>query len=106
MKYPTKLKEYRYYGRIIQDMINFAIKCKDKYKKKELVYIIANIMKKNYLKWNKNTVDDNVIVKDLRKISNNKLTININLNPLISIDNFYFKKRYKNNYYFNKKKKF
>jgi hypothetical protein len=107
MSYPDKLTEFRYYGRIIKDMIQFAITCKDIVKRRELIYIIANTMKKNYLKWNKNTVDDHVIIKDLEFLSNNKLTLNINELPLISIENIYLTNKKKNkNYHYYKRKRY
>ncbi|WP_185877802.1 DUF4290 domain-containing protein [Blattabacterium cuenoti] len=82
--YPEYLNSFRYYGKIIRDMINVAINCKNEQKKEGLLYAIANTMKKNYLRWNKNMVEDDVIFKDLIKLSNGKICIiNNNMDPLL-----------------------
>jgi hypothetical protein len=39
------------------------------------VYAIANHMKKCYLNWNKDTVDDDVILSHLEELSGGKLTL-------------------------------
>jgi hypothetical protein len=43
--------------------------------KEELTKIIANHMKKSYLTWNRDVVDDDVILKDLEKLSGGKLQV-------------------------------
>ena len=53
-------------------MIEEAIK-KDNELKIKLVIAIANQMKKSYVNWNLDTVDDEIIFSQLKKISNNKL---------------------------------
>ncbi len=78
--YPEYLKNFRYYGKIIRYMINIAIKCKNKKKKEELFYYIAKTMKKNYIKWNKNIVEDNIIFNDLKKLSKGKICLTNNIN--------------------------
>ena len=40
-----------------------------------LIASIANLMKKSYMTWNKCTVDDNTIIKDLKEISKGKLIL-------------------------------
>lgn len=104
--YPKKLKKFRYYGRIIKDMINFTTKCDNKLKKQGLIYVIANTMKKNYLKWNKSTVSDIVIAEDLKVISCHKLSLDINKHPLLNFDNLFINKRKnKHQYYYHGKRK-
>ncbi|WP_185864371.1 DUF4290 domain-containing protein [Blattabacterium cuenoti] len=73
--YPKSLTNFRYYGKIIRNMIHVAIHCKDEQKKEGLSYAIANTMKKNYLRWNKNVVEDDIIFKDLKKLSNGKICL-------------------------------
>lgn len=108
MEYPERLKEFRYYGKIIKDMINIAINCKKEDKKEGLIYAIANTMKKNYIKWNKDTIEDSIIFNDLKKISNGKLDIPIQRDPLIEVENimnFMRKKNKSQFFYLNNKKK-
>lgn len=111
MKYPERLREFRYYGKIIKDMINVAIDCTEEDKKEGLVYAIANTMKKSYLKWNKDTVEDSVIIDDLKKLSGDKLYLHSYAEPLINTENILNsnKKKNKNQSFYssnNKKKRF
>ena len=56
-------------------MIEEAIKMEDNELKIKLVIAIANQMKKSYVNWNLDTVDDEIILNQLTKLSNNKLNI-------------------------------
>jgi len=40
-----------------------------------LAYTLARQMKRNYLEWNKNVVNDQLIIDDLKRISNGRLVI-------------------------------
>jgi hypothetical protein len=56
-------------------MIDVAISWEDGEKKEGLVLTIANHMKKCFLNWNKDTVDDDVIFKHLFELSEGKLNL-------------------------------
>ncbi|WP_185863150.1 DUF4290 domain-containing protein [Blattabacterium cuenoti] len=81
--YPEYLTNFRYYGKIIRNMIHVAIHCKNTQKKEGLFYAIANTMKKNYLRWNKNMVEDDVIFKDLKELSKGKICLMNNTDTLL-----------------------
>ncbi|WP_185869511.1 DUF4290 domain-containing protein [Blattabacterium cuenoti] len=81
--YPEYLTSFRYYGKIIRNMIHVAIHCKNKQKKEGLFYAIANTMKKNYLRWNKNIVEDDIIFKDLKELSKGKICLMKNTDSLL-----------------------
>ena len=72
-----KLK-YRYLGRTILKLIDAAIEENDEEKKTELIRIITNHMKKSYIMWNKDTVDDSVIFEKLDELSKSKLKVEDN----------------------------
>ncbi|HOH95631.1 MAG TPA: DUF4290 domain-containing protein [Candidatus Enterocola sp.] len=75
LPYPETSVKYRYYG---QQMIQF-IKAVEDYNgdnKDKLVTLLANHMKKCFLTWNKDNVDDQKIFNDLREISNGKIDLN------------------------------
>jgi hypothetical protein len=55
--------------------------------KKELIYVIANHMKKCFLNWNKDTVEDDVIFKHLNELSNGNITYNSIDKPLSDSQN-------------------
>lgn len=67
--------KYKHYGRVIELMIEEAIKMPEGREREELTKIIANHMKKSYLTWNRDVVDDELILKDLDKLSGGKLQI-------------------------------
>lgn len=73
--YPVYNLKYKYYGQNIQRMIDFASAMEDGDKKDGLIQSIANQMKKSYLLWNKDTVDDKVIFNHLKEMSNGKINI-------------------------------
>ncbi|CAM1364264.1 Methionyl-tRNA formyltransferase [Tenacibaculum soleae] len=75
MDYPKSASRYRYYGNNIQTMINIALTWEEGDKREALVFTIANHMKKCYLNWNKDTVDDAVIFKHLYDLSGKKIDL-------------------------------
>ena len=54
-------------------MVKHAIEMEEGEEKEALVYGIAYAMKRNYLKYNKDTVSDSTILTDLAEISEGKL---------------------------------
>lgn len=75
MPYPQDFPKYRFYGNNIKRMIDEANKFEEGPEKEGLVYTIANHMKKSYLSWNKDTVDDLVIFDHLRELSDGKISL-------------------------------
>lgn len=71
--YPDSDIIYRHYGHIIQGLIQKAIELPLGPERDALALSIAKQMKANYLAWNKNTVDDYQIFKDLFELSNGNL---------------------------------
>ena len=89
-------------------MIEIARSWEEGDKKEGLKYVIANQMKKNYLKWNKDQVEDEVIVNHLEELSNGALKLN-SKDPLVNIpiqnnSNLTYKNKNRNNNYRNQKK--
>jgi hypothetical protein len=75
LDYPNSKIKYNHYGKVIELMIVEAINMEDKELKNKLVIAIANQMKKSYVNWNLDFVEDDVIFNHLKKLSNNKLEI-------------------------------
>ena len=73
LPYPKSASKYKFYGNNIQAMINIALTWEAGEAREALYYTIANHMKKCYLNWNKDTVDDAVIFKHLLELSNGKI---------------------------------
>ena len=75
LDYPQKNPKYRFYGNNIKYMINVANSWEDGEMKGALVKVIANHMKKSYLSWNKDTVEDVVIFEHLYELSEGKINL-------------------------------
>lgn len=75
LRYPQNHPKYRFYGNNIKTMIDVACTWEDGDMKDALVYTIANHMKKCYLNWNKDAVEDEVIFGHLYELSDGKLNL-------------------------------
>jgi hypothetical protein len=75
LPYPQNFPKYRFYGNNIKRMIDVAIEWEEGELKDVLVFTIANHMKKNFLSWNKDTVEDVVILAHLEELSGGKLKV-------------------------------
>jgi hypothetical protein len=75
LAYPIAASKYRFYGRNIQTMINTALTWEEGEAREALYFAIANHMKKCYLNWNKDTVEDTVIFNHLSELSNGKINL-------------------------------
>ena len=75
--YPTNRIKYGHYGKIIEDLIKEASTYPEGEDKEEITKHVANLLKTSYLFWNRDSVNDNLIVKHLEEFSDGKLTIDI-----------------------------
>ena len=75
--YNTSGIRYMHYGRLLQSLIEKTEQYPEGPRRDELIDLMANHMKKSYLTWNKEVVDDRKIFDDLRQLSHG----NINMNP-------------------------
>ncbi|AXP82975.1 hypothetical protein CJ739_3916 [Mariniflexile rhizosphaerae] len=75
LKYPQNFPKYRFYGNNIKTMIDVANTWEDGELKEALTYTIANHMKKCFLNWNKDTVEDDVIYDHLYELSGGKINL-------------------------------
>ena len=69
-------------------MINVAVNWEEGELKNALVFNIANHMKKCFLNWNKDTVQDEVILNHLLELSDNKLKVSEEDLPLTDTSEF------------------
>lgn len=75
LAYPKMASRYKFYGHNIQTMIKVALSWDESELRTALIFNIANHMKKCYLNWNKDTVDDAVIFKHLKDLSNGEIDL-------------------------------
>jgi hypothetical protein len=73
--YGTHEMSFRHYGKSIEMMIDSALELPDSVERDSLINVIANHMKKSYLTWNRESVDDEVILKDLTKMSKGRVDV-------------------------------
>ena len=74
----------RHYGKISEDLIKKAIQLEDGDEKRWLIQLIANYMKRQYISWNMNTVNDDIIYKDFLEMSQGKLEIDTTVRIYVS----------------------
>ena len=77
LDYPKNKIRYRHYGKKIELLIEEACKLKNEEDKEAAVIHIGKIMKSFFGMWNKESIDNNVIVENIKELSNNKLTIDV-----------------------------
>lgn len=75
LNYPKKDMRYSYYGKNIEMIVNKITEKEDIKDRKEISKLIANHLKKAYLTWNRDSVDDNLIKRHLADLSNGSLTL-------------------------------
>jgi len=73
--YPQNHPKYRFYGNNIKRMIDVAISWEKGEMRSGLEYAIANHMKKCYLNWNKDTVEDAAIFAHLKELSDGAIDL-------------------------------
>ncbi|MDR2840004.1 MAG: DUF4290 domain-containing protein [Paludibacter sp.] len=73
--YQNSKIRYMHYGSTLQEMIAKVSEYPDGDEKMELILLMANQMKKCFLTWNKEVVDDRKIFDDLRELSHGKIDI-------------------------------
>ena len=106
LEYPQSFPKYRFYGNNIKIMIDEAVKWDNSDKKDALIFTIANHMKKCFLNWNKDNVEDQVIFEHLYELSDSKIDIkNSNIELLDSSVLIRTKKKFSNKKYPKKNNK-
>lgn len=75
VEYRSNNIKYGHYGIYVINMIKKGAEEEDETKRNALALALANQMKRNYLNWNKNVVNDQLIIDDLAEISNGRLVL-------------------------------
>ena len=83
--YPSHDIIYRHYGEILENMVQEACDMEDGEAKEFFIRLIANQMKKSYLQWNKDSVDNRKILKDLADLSEGRIIRQENMIKLADV---------------------
>lgn len=75
VSYPTNKIRFRHYGKVMQKIIDEIIKLDEGPEKDSMIVKIANFMKMSYLNWNRDSVNDELIIEHLTELSGGKLTL-------------------------------
>ncbi len=78
--YPQQRIKFKHYGKTVEKLIATAIEEENPERKAGMVQGIANFMKMAYVQWNKDNVADEVIIKNLRELSEGQLVLEENVN--------------------------
>ena len=73
--YPKQTIRFGHYGKMVERLIATCVAKEDGGEKEALTLLIANLMKKQFLTWNRDSVGDGVIFKDLAELSKGKLLL-------------------------------
>jgi hypothetical protein len=86
LPYPTNDVIYRHYGKNVQEMVRKASAMEDDDMQEEYVQVIGSYMKMAYKTWNRENVSDEMIRKNLVKISGGELELeeDTNIDGLIN----------------------
>jgi len=77
LEYPNGAFCYRHYGRFLEGMVKKVIEIEDEEEKKQLINLLAIQMKKDLNNWNKEGIEDQKIVDDLREYSNGAIDLKV-----------------------------
>ena len=78
LSYPKGAIRYRHYGRCIEEMMKKACEMPEGEERSELLRLIAAQMKKEYVLWNKDSVEDSKIFEDICEYSDGKIRLTEN----------------------------
>ena len=76
--YSNEIK-FRHYGRSLELLINQAVAMEDPKEKEGAIVAIGRLMKGFFQTWNKENIEDEQILKNIRKMSKDQLDINIEI---------------------------
>ncbi len=73
--YSTEPVRYRHYGKNLESLIQQAGELEDAEEKRAATIYLGKLMKTFYGTWNRENIDDEIILRDMKKMSRGKLEI-------------------------------
>jgi hypothetical protein len=75
--YPQSPIRFKHYGKNIEKLVKEALKLEDAQEREDAIIYLGKLMKTFYGNWNKETLDDSVILKDIQEMSGGALKMTI-----------------------------
>ena len=75
LPYNTAHIKYRHYGKLVEKLIEEIRRQEDPEQKRALIVLTANHMKKSFLTWNKDSVEDEQIYNDINTLYGSTLIL-------------------------------
>ncbi|MEO9871916.1 DUF4290 domain-containing protein [Ekhidna sp.] len=79
LRYYSNEIKFRHYGRSVELLIDQAIAMEDPKEKEGAIVAIGRLMKGFFQTWNKESIEDEQVLKNIKKLSNDQLTIDIEI---------------------------
>lgn len=77
MDYPQSNIRFKHYGKNIEKLVKEALKKEDPQEREDAIIYLGKLMKTFYSNWNKETLDDSVILKDIQEMSGGALKMTL-----------------------------
>jgi hypothetical protein len=77
MRYPQTDVRFKHYGKNIEKLVKEALKKEDPQEREDAIIYLGKLMKTFYSNWNKEALDDSVILKDIQAMSGGALNMTI-----------------------------
>lgn len=78
LSYNDEPVTFKHYGRNIEKLIERANAIEDEEEKRNAIIYLGRLMKNFYMSWNRENVEDEVIMRHIKEMSGNKLSLQIN----------------------------
>jgi hypothetical protein len=77
VEYPQSNVRFKHYGKNIEKLVKEALKIEGEQERQDAIIYLGKLMKTFYGNWNKETLDDSVILKDIQAMSGGALHMTI-----------------------------
>ena len=75
--YPQSDIRFKHYGKNIEKLVKEALKIEGEQERQDAIIYLGKLMKTFYSNWNKETLDDSVILKDIQMMSGGALNMTL-----------------------------
>jgi len=77
VEYPKNNIRFKHYGKNIEKLVKEALKKEDPQEREDAIIYLGKLMKTFYANWNKEPLDDSVILRDIQMMSGGALNMTI-----------------------------